>query len=570
MKARSLFFAALAMVMAACVPTEGPNDVAPEFKVSGVKDNTISVGADKKNVTVSVTSNLSWSVECAAGWVTIDPKSYTAKEDKTSETVKVKVSVSANEVEEPREAELVFGAEGVDPVKVTLKQAAKEHEYKTITVFDLTEFAPVSDYSIEAPGLGGSVSFTVQANGDWTVEAPEWAVVTPASFTYTDNDLAEVTVAFGANLVEAREGEIRFKGNFEADLVVPVSQVTAPKVGVTYKSSSYCNVIMDVDVTDGTYWYVALADKENYDKMGSMGLGEWVVSNVQALADKYSAHYTASQVVELTADGRSSAENYDYNELDPETEYYLVVVPVTVDDTTIKLAGIPSDAITFTTTAEPTATGDYVSILGTYVNSAYDYFSSDDEHDVFNDLKMVVEPYIINESVLISFTDDNYFPLGVDEETGEVFADPFVGKYSEGKLSIEVPQVSRYGAFWNFNGLGAGAIDLEVFYLQSETVEVETWDLTVNGGNLVASASPASDVEGDPIVIQSAILCPNEYGILLESGKATGIAIILDPTFTKVVEEEVPASTKAVSPKGLSFKNANKPLETITRVHIAK
>ena len=183
MKARSLFFAALAMVMAACVPTEGPNDVAPEFKVSGVKDNTISVGADKKNVTVSVTSNLSWSVECAAGWVTIDPKSYTAKEDKTSETVKVKVSVSANEVEEPREAELVFGAEGVDPVKVTLKQAAKEHEYKTITVFDLTEFAPVSDYSIEAPGLGGSVSFTVQANGDWTVEAPEWAVVTPASFT---------------------------------------------------------------------------------------------------------------------------------------------------------------------------------------------------------------------------------------------------------------------------------------------------------------------------------------------------------------------------------------------------
>ena len=34
------------------------------------------------------------------------------------------------------------------------------------------------------------------------------AVVTPASFTYTDNDLAEVTVAFGANLVEARSPDL--------------------------------------------------------------------------------------------------------------------------------------------------------------------------------------------------------------------------------------------------------------------------------------------------------------------------------------------------------------------------
>ena len=264
MKARSLFFAALAMVMAACVPTEGPNDVAPEFKVSGVKDNTISVGADKKNVTVSVTSNLSWSVECAAGWVTIDPKSYTAKEDKTSETVKVKVSVSANEVEEPREAELVFVAEGVDPVKVTLNQAAKEHEYKTITVFDLTEYAPVSDYSIKAPALGGSVSFTVQANSDWTVEAPEWAVVTPVSFTYTDNDLADVTVSFEANLVETREGEIRFKGDFEADLVVPVSQAVVPTIGLTLGTVEPKSIGFTTNPSDEEFLYMVMCESKSY------------------------------------------------------------------------------------------------------------------------------------------------------------------------------------------------------------------------------------------------------------------------------------------------------------------
>ena len=264
MKARSLFFAALAMVMAACVPTEGPNDVAPEFKVSGVKDNTISVGADKKNVTVSVTSNLSWSVECAAGWVTIDPKSYIAKEDKTSETVKVKVSVSANEVEEPREAELVFVAEGVDPVKVTLNQAAKEHEYKTITVFDLTEYAPVSDYSIKAPALGGSVSFTVQANSDWTVEAPEWAVVTPSSFTFSDNDLADVTVSFEANFVEAHEGEIRFKGDFEADLVVPVSQAVVVTMGLTLGTVESKSIGFTTNPSYEEFLYMVMCESKSY------------------------------------------------------------------------------------------------------------------------------------------------------------------------------------------------------------------------------------------------------------------------------------------------------------------
>ena len=50
MKAKSLFFAALAIMMAACVPTTDPKEeFVPEFKVSGVKDNTISVGASGKS-----------------------------------------------------------------------------------------------------------------------------------------------------------------------------------------------------------------------------------------------------------------------------------------------------------------------------------------------------------------------------------------------------------------------------------------------------------------------------------------------------------------------------------------
>ncbi|MGM9791523.1 MAG: BACON domain-containing protein [Candidatus Cryptobacteroides sp.] len=564
MKAKSLFFAALAIMMAACVPQDPADEFVPEFKVSGVKDNTISVGASGKDVTVSVTSNLSWSIDCQYDWVSVDPASYTANEEKTSETVKVKVSVLENDVEEAREATLTIAAEGVDPVAVTVKQAAKEHVYPTICVFDAENFAPVADYSVTADFLGGVVSFTVQANADWTAEFPEWAVLSPASFTYTDNDLANLTLTIAPNLTEtALSGEIRFKGEFESDFVIPVSQAAAPKVTATYKSSSYRNVIMDVDAPVGTYWIVVTADDENYAEMGDMGLAEWIIGKLQAVADAYSANYTASEIVSIFADGNGPVEDFDYDGLDADTKLNLVVVPITSkDDVNICLAGLPSAAFSFTTDPTPVASAEYEAILGTYVNSAYDYFESEEEA-VYNDLVMVVEPYFINESVFISFTGGTYFPQG---SKGTV--DSYIGKYVDGKISIEVPQMSQLGYNWGFS-FGDGAMVFDVFYLKSETVYIDTLDLTPVEGNLAATVSPASDVEGDVFAIEAAIYLQGEDGLPTPSGYATGIAVILDPTFTRVVEE-APASVKSVPAEKISFKKANLSLEKISKVYPAK
>ncbi|MGM9783456.1 MAG: BACON domain-containing protein [Candidatus Cryptobacteroides sp.] len=565
MKAKSLFFAALAIMMAACVPTEDPKDeFVPEFKVSGVKENTISVGASGKDVTVSVTSNLSWSIDCQSDWVSVDPASYTAKEDKTSETVKVKVSVLENDAEKTREATLTIAGEGVDPVKIAVKQAAKEHVYPTICVFDTESFAPVADYSVTADFLGGAVSFTVQANADWTAEFPEWAVLSPASFTYTDNDLATLTLTVASNLSEtAREGEIRFKGEFESDLVIPVSQAAASKLAATYKSSSYRNVIMDVDAPVGTYWIVVTADDENYAKMGDMGLAKWIIGKVQTVADNNSAYYTASEIVSLLADGCGPVEDFNYDELPADSKLNLVVVPIiSTDDVTVSLAGLPSAAFSFTTDPTPVASAEYEAILGTYVNHAYDYFESEEE-DVYNDLVMVVEPYFINESVFISFTGGTYFPQG---SKGTV--DSFIGKFVDGKISIEVPQMSQLGYTWGFS-FGDGAMVFDVLYFKSETVYIENLDFTPAESNLTVSASPASDVEGDFFAIQASIYVQGEDGLPTPSGKATGIAVILDPTFTRV-EEEAPASVKAASAEKISFKKANLSLEKISKVYPAK
>ena len=266
MKAKFLFFAALAVMMAACVPTENPDPVdefVPEFKVSGVKNNTISVGADKKDVTVSVTSNLSWSVTCQADWVRIDPSSYTAKEDKTSETVKVKVSVYANELEESRETELVFGAEGVEPVKVTLKQAAKEYVGPTIAVVD-SNLSPIEGYTIKAYGVGEDVKFTVSATANWTVEAPDWVTVTPTSFTYTDNDIQIVTVSFEMNLDEAKSGEIRFKGDFKEDFVIPISQASIPTIGLKLGEVTPTSAAFTTNPSDKEQLYMIMCENKSY------------------------------------------------------------------------------------------------------------------------------------------------------------------------------------------------------------------------------------------------------------------------------------------------------------------
>ena len=446
--------------MAACVPTtDSKEDFVPEFKVSGVTDNTVSVGAGAKDVTVSVTSNLSWSVECAADWVTINPESYTAKEDKTSETVKVKVSVSANEVEEARETELVFGAEGVDPVKVTLRQAAKEHVYKTITVFDIDKFEPVSDYSVEAPAMGGSVSFTVQANGDWTVEAPEWAAVTPASFTYTDNDLATVTVAFEANTADTRTGELRFKGDFEADLVVPVSQATAPSMSATLKYYDYRIATFDVEAPAGMYWLVVNGGDDEYfnsEKGGGVeGAAQWILDYVQGLYEKYSSSYSIQEVLEIMAAGNGSVADYT-TKIDEDTQYNVVFVPFAIDGDKYVLGALPAH-VAFTSEKAPEAEPAYSSLLGTFTNNdAMDYGAAVSEgKTVMLPLTAYIESVEINKTVSLSFVDGNYFPKSGNN------VDYFIGNYVDGKLVFDVPCISELGYdFWSFGDDVAGAITL--------------------------------------------------------------------------------------------------------------
>ena len=550
MKAKSLLFAALAMVMAACVPTTDPKEeFVPEFKVSGVKDNTVSVGAGAKDVTVSVTSNLSWSVECAADWVTINPESYTAKEDKTSETVKVKVSVSANEVEEARETELVFGAEGVDPVKVTLRQAAKEHVYKTITVFDIDKFEPVSDYSVEAPAMGGSVSFTVQANGDWTVEAPEWAAVTPASFTYTDNDLATVTVAFEANTADARTGELRFKGDFEADLVVPVSQAVAPAIKATLKSYDYRQAIFDVEAPEGMYWLPVNGGDDEYfnseEGGGVQGCVDYVLDVMNKLYAQYRDSYSIEEILDIQIDNKGSIADFKIG-IEPETQYNIVFVSVAIDGDKYVAGALPA-YVKFTSDAAPAAEDAYAALLGTFSNAAMNYGKAiAGESEYMDDIVAYIESDEINKTAYLAFVDGVYFPKSGNN------VDFFLGNYVDGTLVFDIPTISDLGyGFWGFSDQNGneltGAIALNAWYAYTESVKISKLIFTpVEGGFEVSADVPSNSSYGVDYINIEASIFDQAAG---DTSYATGCACLLTNTFTRVEE------TASSSVRGFSIMN---------------
>ena len=537
MKAKSLFFAALAVMMAACVPTEDPKDeFVPEFKVSGVKGNTISVGASGKDVTVSVTSNLSWNIDCQSDWVSVKPDSYTAKEDKTSETIKVKVSVLENEVEEAREATLTIAAEGVDPVTVTVKQDAKEVVLPTITVVD-DKLSPIENFSVQASCYGETILVNVQANGDWKAEFPEWISLTPADFTYDANeniDLAQLTLTIAYNDGEqAREGEILFKGEFERDLVVKVKQeFPTSRVVASLQSVSYRSAFFDVVAPEGVYWYPVYGSDEAYAENGLMGFADFMIGNVQGLVDQLADTYTPEQVFALSAPGCGSVNGFELDELDANTKYNVVFVPMECKDgKTVSLAAFPG-VVSCTTAEKPVASADYQAVLGTFENNALDYFkSSYDENgalidEVHHKIVLKVEEYDVNESVIISFVDGNYFP--VYKGAG----DPFVAKYEDGKIVIENYSISEDGFVWG-SAAPYAAVFFTAGYWDDNNVDVDNFVLSLTDGNLVASATPESVVEGDSLYLG---------GLIWKEGAESpagyqGIAILDDNTFVKVQEE---------------------------------
>ncbi len=97
----------------------------------------IEVESTDASASVMVVSTVSWTATPSEGWITVEPASLTVENyEETPATVSLKIA--DNPDEEVRSATVTFSGEGIEPVTVTVNQAAKIVYRFAVEVRDIT------------------------------------------------------------------------------------------------------------------------------------------------------------------------------------------------------------------------------------------------------------------------------------------------------------------------------------------------------------------------------------------------------------------------------------------------
>ena len=208
----------------ACAPT-----VIPELSLSDLAANFEASGSLEKSI--SVTSNVDWTVSCPNAWVTVSPNSGSGNGT-------FKITVTANDKFEARSS------------TVTVKAGDKTASVR-VSQLSLAPSILVSPTTLEIEAAGGTAKVDVTANSPWTVTLPEdcgWMTADPAS----GEGNAQVTLTVAASDVrEARSAVVTFKetvGN--TAVTVTVSQAA---VEIGHRADSLALVAI-YNASDGANW----------------------------------------------------------------------------------------------------------------------------------------------------------------------------------------------------------------------------------------------------------------------------------------------------------------------------
>jgi hypothetical protein len=237
---KSFFFKTLAgfaagLLVLACTPT-----VIPELSLSDLAANFEATGALEK--TVSVTSNVDWTVSCPDAWVTVSPASGTGNGT-------FKISVQENKAFDARTS------------TVTVKAGDKSSTVK-VSQLGLTPSILVAPATLEIEAAGGTVSVDVTSNSPWTVSVPSdgsWA--TPDATSGEGNKKVTFTVAPNTAF-EARSVEITFTAQDKKATVKITQAAPAPtlEVNPTAISIEADGGAQEITVTSNAPWTVTVAE----------------------------------------------------------------------------------------------------------------------------------------------------------------------------------------------------------------------------------------------------------------------------------------------------------------------
>lgn len=443
MKARYFLLALAATALVACQEKDPETPaVKGVLTVSGATNNAVSADATGRTLNLTVKSNVSWTATSSESWVSVDPSEFTS-DNKSTVSTKVSVKVAANESADARTAKISIAGEGVDAVEITVNQAGAVAEAKTINVWDMDKFDALEGYEVSLPYSESEATFVVHANGDWTASAPEWLTVEPASNKFDGNENITVTVKASKNDGDVRTGEIKFSGNFDNELVVPVSQ--SASVSFKFELVSVTHNRAQVKVTpssDNCYWISGLFAKAAVDQYGVDAAVSQILSNL----DQYLNNNTAEKILDHF--GAMGEKTVGYMDLPSEMEFTLVTIAVGYDSVNGKFISESKSAVySFATTARPEADPAYDALIGVYEIQTYSYFKK-----AAYTLQFEVSENEIDKSYLISFPNSD-----VDGSTGDSFYADFVAETKN--LSIPNFQLGASGYYWS---LGDGTDDCAI------------------------------------------------------------------------------------------------------------
>ena len=182
LKALTAFVAGLLVL--ACTPT-----VIPELSLSDLAANFDASGSLEKSI--SVTSNVDWTVSCPDAWVTVSPTSGTGNGS-------FKITVTENDKFEVRSS------------TVTVKAGDKTASVR-VSQLSLSPSILVNPTTLDVDAVGGTADVDITANSPWTVSVPEdcgWITAEPAS----GEGNAKVTLTVAASDIRvARNAVVTFK-----------------------------------------------------------------------------------------------------------------------------------------------------------------------------------------------------------------------------------------------------------------------------------------------------------------------------------------------------------------------
>ena len=191
--------------------------VVPTITLGGLADNTIAFEfTDTEPVTFKLYANVDWTADKQnLGWAEVAPLSGARKQEAT-----ITVTPTANPGD-AREGFVTFRAEGMEPVVVTVRQAAyRDEPMLVVTGADENRLAFAN--TPEAP-----TALHILCNRGWAITKTDldWLTVSPAAGT-ASAEPAEVTLTAEPNDGAARSGTLTVRADDPAlaDVVITVSQ----------------------------------------------------------------------------------------------------------------------------------------------------------------------------------------------------------------------------------------------------------------------------------------------------------------------------------------------------------